>query len=105
MQDKVDICRRRSISPSHWDSRTQGRMIRGRRSQAEPETTQASRTAAVGNMIGKAIAVASCKEVRVSVGTVDLIASGFGKMVCRREECVRAVAICRCDWQESTILG
>jgi hypothetical protein len=83
--------RRRSISPSHWDSRTQGRMVRGRRS---PGITQASRTAAVGNMIGEANAIASCKEVRVSVGTVDLIASGgFGKMVCLREECVRAVAI------------
>ena len=82
-----------------------------------PEMKQLSRTMAVGNMIGDAIALLAHKEVRVSVlgyiqrggspspydrilGTrfgvaaVDLIArGGFGKMVCLQQECIRAVAI------------
>jgi 6-phosphofructokinase 1 len=82
-----------------------------------PEMKQLSRTMAVGNMIGDAIALLAHKEVRVSVlgyiqrggspspydrilGTrfgvaaVDLIArGGFGKMVCLQQECIRAVTI------------
>src|SRR5512143_1350211 len=81
------------------------------------EMTHLSRTMAVGNMIGDAIALLAHKEVRVSVlghiqrggspspydrilGTrfgvaaVDLIAEGgFGKMVCLQKECIRAVSI------------
>jgi 6-phosphofructokinase 1 len=82
-----------------------------------PEMKQLSRTMAVGNMVGDAIALLAHKEVRVSVlgyiqrggspspydrilGTrfgvaaVDLIAAGgFGKMVCLQQECIRAVTI------------
>jgi ATP-dependent phosphofructokinase / diphosphate-dependent phosphofructokinase len=76
-----------------------------------------SRTMAVGNLIGDAIALIAHKEVRVSVlgyiqrggspspydrilatrfgvAAVDLIAEGgFGKMVCLQQESIRAVAI------------
>jgi ATP-dependent phosphofructokinase / diphosphate-dependent phosphofructokinase len=82
-----------------------------------PELKDNRRAGAVGNMIGNAIATGAGKEVRVSVlghiqrggsptpfdrilGTrfgvaaVDLIAQGqFGKMVCLRNECIRAVDI------------
>jgi ATP-dependent phosphofructokinase / diphosphate-dependent phosphofructokinase len=82
-----------------------------------PEMRHMSRAAAVGNMIGDAIALIAKKEVRVSVlghiqrggspspydrilatrfgvAAVDLIASGgFGKMVCLQQECIRAVSI------------
>jgi len=82
-----------------------------------PEMKHMSRTFAVGNMIGDAIALMSRKEVRVSVlghiqrggspspydrilatrfgvGAVELIAAGgFGKMVCLQQESIRAVAI------------
>jgi len=82
-----------------------------------PEMAQMSRTMAVGNMIGDAIALMARKEVRVSilghiqrggspspydrilgtrfgVAAVDLIAAGgFGKMVCLQQESIRAVAI------------
>jgi len=82
-----------------------------------PEMKHMSRTMAVGNMIGDAIALIARKEVRVSVlghiqrggspspydrilatrfgvGVVDLIAEGgFGKMVCLQQESIRAVAI------------
>ncbi len=82
-----------------------------------PEMKHLSRTSAVGNMIGDAIAIVSHKEVRVSVlghiqrggspspydrilgtrfgvGAVDLIAAGgFGKMVCLQQESIRVVAI------------
>ncbi len=82
-----------------------------------PEMKQMSRTFAVGNMIGDAIALISRKEVRVSVlghiqrggspspydrilatrfgvAAVELIAEGgFGKMVCLQQECIRAVPI------------
>ena len=82
-----------------------------------PEMKQMSRTFAVGNMIGDAIALISHKEVRVSVlghiqrggspspydrilatrfgvAAVDLIAEGgFGKMVCLQQESIRAVSI------------
>jgi len=81
------------------------------------EMKHLSRTMAVGNMIGDAIALLAHKEVRVSVlghiqrggspspydrilGTrfgvaaVDLIAAGgFGKMVCLQQECIKAVSI------------
>jgi 6-phosphofructokinase 1 len=81
------------------------------------ELKQMSRTFAVGNMIGDAIALISRKEVRVSVlghiqrggspspydrilatrfgvAAVDLIAAGgFGKMVCLQQESIRAVPI------------
>jgi len=81
------------------------------------EMKHLSRTTAVGNMIGDAIALLAHKEVRVSVlghiqrggspspynrilGTrfgvaaVDLIAGGcFGKMVCLQKECIQAVSI------------
>ncbi len=82
-----------------------------------PEMKQMSRTMAVSNAVGDAIALISHKEVRVSVlghiqrggspspydrilatrfgvAAVDLIAAGgFGKMVCLQQECIRAVAI------------
>ena len=82
-----------------------------------PEMRQMSRSGAVANMIGDAIALISHKEVRVSVlghiqrggspspydrilatrfgaAAVDLIAAGgFGKMVCLQQECIRAVSI------------
>ena len=82
-----------------------------------PEMRHMSRAAAVGNMIGDAIALIAKKEVRVSVlghiqrggspspydrilatrfgvAAVDLIASGgFGKMVGLQQECIRAVSI------------
>lgn len=82
-----------------------------------PEMKHLSRTMPVGNMVGDAIALISHKEVRVSVlgyiqrggspspydrilatrfgvAAVDLIAeSGFGKMVCLQQECIRAVNI------------
>ena len=82
-----------------------------------PELKDNRRAGAVGNMIGNAIATGAGKEVRISVlghiqrggsptpfdrilGTrfgvaaVDLIAEGkFGKMVCLRNECIRAVDI------------
>lgn len=82
-----------------------------------PEMTHLARTSSVGNMIGDAITLLARKEVRVSVlghiqrggspspydrilGTrfgvaaVDLVAaSGFGKMVCLQQECIRAVTI------------
>jgi len=81
------------------------------------EMTHLSRTMAVGNMIGDAIALLSHKEVRVSVlghiqrggspspydrilatrfgvAAVDLIAEGgFGKMVCLKQESIKAVSI------------
>jgi 6-phosphofructokinase 1 len=81
------------------------------------EMKQLSRTAAVSNTIGDAIALMARKEVRVSVlghiqrggspspydrilGTrfgvaaVDLIAAGgFGKMVCLQQESIRTVSI------------
>jgi 6-phosphofructokinase 1 len=81
------------------------------------EMKHLSRTMAVGNMIGDAIALLAHKEVRVSVlghiqrggspspydrilatrfgvAAVDLIAAGgFGKMVCLLQECIRAVDI------------
>jgi ATP-dependent phosphofructokinase / diphosphate-dependent phosphofructokinase len=81
------------------------------------EMKHLSRTMAVGNMIGDAIALLSQKEVRVSVlghiqrggspspydrilatrfgaAAVELIAAGgFGKMVCLQQECIRAVSI------------
>ena len=82
-----------------------------------PEMRHMSRSGAVGNMIGDAIALIAKKEVRVSVlghiqrggspspydrilatrfgvAAVDLIAAGeFGKMVCLQQECIRAVSI------------
>jgi 6-phosphofructokinase 1 len=82
-----------------------------------PELKDNRRAGAVGNMIGNAIATGAGKEVRVSVlghiqrggsptpfdrilstrfgvAAVDLIAQGqFGKMVCLRNECIRAVDI------------
>jgi 6-phosphofructokinase 1 len=85
--------------------------------QLPPEMRHMTRTMAVGNMVGDAIALVAHKEVRVSVlghiqrggspspydrilGTrfgvaaVDLIAAGgFGKMVCLQQECIRAVPI------------
>jgi 6-phosphofructokinase 1 len=81
------------------------------------EMKHLSRTMAVGNMIGDAIALLSHKEVRVSVlghiqrggspspydrilatrfgaAAIELIAAGgFGKMVCLQQECIRAVDI------------
>jgi len=81
------------------------------------EMKHLSRTMAIGNMIGDAIALLAHKEVRVSVlghiqrggspspydrilGTrfgvaaVDLIAAGgFGRMVCLQQECIRTVSI------------
>ena len=81
------------------------------------EMKHLSRTMAVANMIGDAIALVARKDVRVSVlghiqrggspspydrilatrlgvGAVDLIAEGgFGKMVCLQQECIRAVTI------------
>jgi ATP-dependent phosphofructokinase / diphosphate-dependent phosphofructokinase len=81
------------------------------------EMKHMSRTMAVGNLIGDAIALIAHKEVRVSVlghiqrggspspydrilatrfgvAAVDLIAEGgFGKMVCLQQEAIRAVAI------------
>jgi 6-phosphofructokinase 1 len=81
------------------------------------EMRHMSRSMAVGNMIGDAIALVGHKEVRVSVlghiqrggspspydrilgtrfgvGAVDLIAAGdFGKMVCLQQESIRSVAI------------
>ncbi|HEY1469534.1 MAG TPA: 6-phosphofructokinase [Candidatus Acidoferrum sp.] len=81
------------------------------------EMKHLSRTMAVANMIGDAIALVAHKEVRVSVlghiqrggspspydrilatrlgvGAVDLIAEGgFVKMVCLQQECIRAVTI------------
>ncbi len=81
------------------------------------EMKQMSRTAAVSNLIGDAIALMTRKEVRVSVlghiqrggspspydrilatrfgvAAVDLIAAGgFGKMVCLQQESIRAVSI------------
>jgi ATP-dependent phosphofructokinase / diphosphate-dependent phosphofructokinase len=82
-----------------------------------PEFKENRRAGSVGNLIGNAIAKGANKEVRVSVlghiqrggsptpfdrilGTrfgvaaVDLIAQGgFGKMVCLRNECIKAVDI------------
>ena len=81
------------------------------------EMSHMSRSMAVGNMIGDAIALVGRKEVRVSVlghiqrggspspydrilgtrfgvGAVDLIAAGeFGKMVCLQQESIRSVTI------------
>jgi ATP-dependent phosphofructokinase / diphosphate-dependent phosphofructokinase len=80
-----------------------------------PEMKHITRTSAVANMIGDAIALLARKEVRVSVlghiqrggspspydrilatrfgvAAVDLIAAGeFGKMVCLQQESIRAV--------------
>ena len=82
-----------------------------------PEMRHMSRSGAVANMIGDAIALISHKEVRVSVlghiqrggspspydrilatrfgvAAVDLIAAGgFGQMVCLQQECIRTVSI------------
>ena len=82
-----------------------------------PEMSHMSRSMAVGNMVGDAIALVARKEVRVSVlghiqrggspspydrilgtrfgvGAVDLIAAGeFGKMVCLQQEAIRSVTI------------
>jgi len=81
------------------------------------EMRHMSRTGAVANLIGDAIALISHKDVRVSVlghiqrggspspydrilatrfgvAAVDLIAAGgFGKMVCLQQECIRTVSI------------
>ena len=81
------------------------------------EMKHITRTAAVANMIGDAIALLSHKEVRVSVlghiqrggspspydrilatrfgvAAVDLISAGeFGKMVCLQQESIRAVTM------------
>ncbi len=92
-----------------------------------PEMKHLSRTMAVGNLVGDAIALLAHKEVRVSVlghiqrggspspydrilatrfgvAAVDLIAAGgFGKMVCLRQECIRAVDIANAVGRMKTV--